>query len=64
MDNQQPSGIASCPSIFSAQSKLEEAQKTIAHLLGDEKALAEWTNNIKKIRQKESQGVTMRASQA
>lgn len=61
MDNQQPSGIASPTTFFSAHSKQEAANKTVAHLLGDEKALAEWTNNIEKIRQKESQGVAKRA---
>jgi hypothetical protein len=57
MDNQRPSGIASRPTVFSAQSKRQAAQKSVAHLLDDKKALAEWTNNIEKIRQKESKDV-------
>lgn len=46
--------MASRTTIFSAQSKQDVAQKTVAHLLDDANAMAEWNSNIEKIRQKES----------
>lgn len=58
MDNQQTSSISSRSSIFSAKSKQEAAEKTVAHLLDDKDAMNDWTNNIEKIRQNESAGAT------
>lgn len=62
MDNQQTSSIPSRSTVFSAQSKQEVAEKTVARLLDDKAAMEDWTNNIEKIRQKESDGTTKQTS--
>ncbi|WP_295008803.1 hypothetical protein [uncultured Dechloromonas sp.] len=62
MDNQQTSNIPSRSTVFSAQSKHEVAEKTVARLLDDKAAMDDWTNNIEKIRQKESDGATKHTS--
>lgn len=62
MDNQQTSSIASRSTVFSAQSKQEVAEKTVARLLDDQAAMEDWKNNIEKIRQKESDGATKHTS--
>ena len=54
MDNQQTSSIPSRSTVYSAKSKQAVAEKTVAHLLDDQAAMDDWTNNIEKIRQKES----------
>lgn len=58
MDNQQTSSNPSRSTNFSAKSKQEVADKTVAHLLDDKDAMNDWTNNIEKIRQNESAGAT------
>jgi hypothetical protein len=62
MDNQQPSSSASPAANFSAQSKKQATQKTVAQLLDDKNAMDDWTNNIEKIRQKETGGATRHTS--
>jgi hypothetical protein len=55
MNNPQPPSTAYCDAIFTARLKHKAAPKTIAGLLDDANAIAEWSNNLKKIRQKESE---------
>lgn len=62
MDNQRTSNNPSRSTVFSAKSKQEVAEKTVAHLLDDKAAMDDWKNNIEKIRQKESDGVTKQTS--
>lgn len=62
MDNQRTSNTPSRSTIFSAKSEQEVAKKTVAHLLDDKAAMDDWKNNIEKIRQKESDGVTKQTS--
>ncbi|MFZ2973157.1 MAG: hypothetical protein WA049_11000 [Ferribacterium limneticum] len=62
MDNLQTSSIPSRSTVISAQSQQEVAEKTVAHLLDDKAAMEDWTNNIEKIRQKESVGATKQSS--
>lgn len=62
MDNQQPSSIAFPVASFSALSQQQAAQKTVAQLLDDKNALDDWTNNIERIRQRESDSAVKRTS--
>jgi len=62
MDNQLPSSLTSRTINFSTQSKQQAAQKTVAQLLNDKNALADWVANIEKIRQKEFAGVAKHTS--
>lgn len=62
MDNQRTSNNPFRSTIFSAKSKQEVAEKIVARLLHDQKAMADWTNNIEKIRKKESDGATKYSS--
>lgn len=62
MDNQQTSNNPFRSTIFSAKSKQEVAEKTVARLLDDQAAMDDWTNNIEKIRQKDSAGATKQTS--
>lgn len=61
MDNQQASSIAAGATNFSVQTRQQGAQTTVAQLLDDKNAMEDWTNNIEKIRQKESEGVAKHA---
>jgi len=47
---------------FSGKSKQKLAEKTIADLLVDKTAMDDWTNNIEKIRQKESCDATRKTA--
>ena len=62
MDNQLTSSNPSHSTILPAQSKQKVAEKTVARLLDDQAAMDDWTNNIEKIRQKESAGATKQTS--
>ncbi|MFV5213371.1 hypothetical protein ACLIIZ_06550 [Azonexus caeni] len=62
MNNQQTSNNPSRSTIFSGQPKQEVAEKTVARLLDDQAAMDDWTKNIEKIRQKESDGATKHTS--
>lgn len=62
MDNQETSNIPSRSTVFSANSKQGVAEKTVARLLDDQAAMDDWTNNIEKIRQKESDCTTKQTS--
>lgn len=53
MNNQQPSSAAYHEATFSDRPKQEVATKTIADLLDDANALADWSSSIEKIRQKD-----------
>jgi hypothetical protein len=55
MTNELPSSSESRAAIFTPQPKPDEAQKTVANLLNDTNAMAEWIGSIEKIRQKESE---------
>lgn len=58
MNNHLPPRTSIPTFSFLVKSKQQDPIGTIAQLLDDKAAMVDWTNNIEKIRQKESAGVT------